>query len=251
MSELVKSNMALAEWHTEENLQLIKNSMCKDLSDDEFKISMAMALSRGLNPLAKQIYFLKLQGRLASCVSIDGFRSLAAETGLHMGTSDPIFDMESDGVTPVSCKIVVKKLVQGQIVEFSSILYYKEFANSNPNWAKMKRHMLAVRAEGHALKKAFPEKLAGLTEQSEAEDYSKAPSGNAVLDASFEEVDNTPKIKSFEQLEMEGNAKVFDGHDALKSWYHSLKKEEKVLITPVMPSIKSKLAVDPATGELL
>lgn len=97
-------------------------------------------------------------------ISIDGMRLIAERTGQYLGSSEPKYEKtESNGKTIVSCTITVKKLVKEHEGEFSATVYLHEYNDSkSPLWNNKPLSMLAKVAESHALRKAFPEKMAGL-----------------------------------------------------------------------------------------
>lgn len=60
------------EWSTEEK-EIMKATIAKDLTDAEFKAFMYSAAMMRMNPLAKQIYPVKFEGRMSLVIGIDGF----------------------------------------------------------------------------------------------------------------------------------------------------------------------------------
>lgn len=104
---------------------------------------------------------------------INDYRTDAARTGEHAGTSDPEFgpDMTEtiDGVCityPVWCRVTVKRqMPNGTIVEFSATERWKEnYATKSsksdaPNamWKRRPYAQLAKCSEAQALRKGFPE----------------------------------------------------------------------------------------------
>lgn len=248
MSEIVKSQsteIALS-WDTPENRTLIKNTLTKDFSDNEFSIYWAMCISRKLNPITKQIYGFISGGKVVMCVGIDGFRSLADRTGKHMGTSLPIYDFEEDGKTLKSCTVIVKKMVSGHIVDFPAIIYKKEFVSNNKNWQDKLMHMMGVRAESHALRKGFPEQLGGVYMPDEIEsDIEPQAKGKKTFDAKPEKetVIERSAAEQFQELKelLEVSTKISlrGDVDGLKSWYeNTLDKAQRKVIAPKMAELK-------------
>lgn len=132
-----------------------------------------------LSPFAKQIHLTRYNTRegmkYSIIVGIDGYRSLAARTGLHAGTEDARFDVMPDGSfktaaeliaagkKPVSATVTVYKLLsQGARAAFSHTAVLSEFQGQQ-KWQSMPFQMLAKVAEAFALRKAFPDELAGLS----------------------------------------------------------------------------------------
>jgi hypothetical protein len=124
-------------------------------------------------------------------VTIDGFRSIAERTGQYIG-SDALW-CGPDGVwkdvwlekgPPAAAKVVVKRLVQGQIATSSAVAIYNEYkatdkdGNITKFWRDMAALMIAKVAEALALRKAFPLDLSGLytvEEMQQAENTVEAP----------------------------------------------------------------------------
>ena len=132
-----------------------------------------------LSPFAKQIHLTRYNTRegmkYSIIVGIDGYRSLSARTGLHAGTEDARFDVMPDGSyktaaeliaagkKPVSATVTVYKLLsQGARAAFSHTAVLSEFQGQQ-KWQSMPFQMLAKVAEAFALRKAFPDELAGLS----------------------------------------------------------------------------------------
>lgn len=114
------------------------------------------------------------------------YRTQAARTGEYAGISEPEFgpmlDMKwkesyqetEDGPTltreitfqyPEWCRMTVRRLVQGHVVEFTAKEYWienyatkgKNSTRPNAMWTKRPRGQIAKCAEAQALRKAFPE----------------------------------------------------------------------------------------------
>ena len=151
-------------------LELIRNHIAKDATAQEFALFIYDAQKRGLNPLKKQIYFVKYGGKPSHQTSIDGYRAIAESTGHYDGMSevkygDVMHFKGSDVQVPEYAEVTVYRKGTGH--GFPARVYFEEFAQvfsgklSN-QWAQRPRHMLAKCAESLALRKAFPEQLSGI-----------------------------------------------------------------------------------------
>lgn len=138
----------------------------KDGTDAEFHLFLAFCQRTGLDPLRKQVYAMKMQGKLTIMVGIDGIRTQAGRSGLYLGSTEPLY-CGADGVwtdvwlkqePPHACKVGVFRRGAPQPT-YATILYSEFKIDTNPNWKQRPAHMLAIRAEAHALKKAFPAEL--------------------------------------------------------------------------------------------
>ena len=70
-------------------LHTVREVLAPDLSGDELKLFAMVAARSGLDPFAKQIYAVKRKGRVTFQTGIDGYRSIAARTGMYDGQDEP------------------------------------------------------------------------------------------------------------------------------------------------------------------
>lgn len=137
---------------------------------------------RGLSAFSKEIHLVGYKDKYSVIVGINGFRKIASESGSHAGTDDAKFDLASNGSyktaaeisasaqkLPRSATVTVYRIVQGVRVPFTHTALYTEFASpSNQKWQSMPFQMLAKVAEAFALRKAFSDRLTGLSIDEEA-----------------------------------------------------------------------------------
>ena len=166
---------------TPEDVRTIRATVAKDCNDSELALFLATCQHTGLNPLVRQIYAIKMQGRLTIHVGIDGYRLVAARTGRYAGQVGPQWCGE-DGVwqdvwlgnkPPAACKVGI--LRTGFPEPVWAVATFKEFSKNTDTWKAMPSHMLAKVAESHALRRAFPNDLANLTP-----DFEDAPAERPV-----------------------------------------------------------------------
>lgn len=179
MTEVTKRPTAPVDW-SEDQVDLIKNTIAREqnLSDDELKLFLYTAGRLGLDPLAKQIYAIRRGGRITFQSGIDGYRLCAARTGEYAGSTDPEFSYGELGDldTPVKATVTVKRIVQGQVCEFTASARWDEYNAGNAMWKKMAHTMLGKCAESLALRKAFPAELSGVYTDAEM-DQAGRPDG--------------------------------------------------------------------------
>ncbi|MBI5518102.1 MAG: phage recombination protein Bet [Deltaproteobacteria bacterium] len=161
---------------TPEQRQLIRDTFANGATDTEFAVLMEIARARRLNPLLRQIHFVsrwdsdKHRPVWATQVSIDGLRAIAERTGLYAGQDEAEFTEKPDQTLKL-CKVrVYRKDWERPAVglahwdEYVQTIRDKVTGKLRPTamWARMPHVMLAKVAEAAALRRAFPEDMAGL-----------------------------------------------------------------------------------------
>lgn len=160
-------------------LQLIKDTYCQGASDLEFALAIETARHLGLDPVARQIYFIKAWDsqlratKLVTIIGIDGLRLGAERTGLYAGQTEPLW-CGRDGVwtdvwlgegPPAAAKVGVLRRDFAQpvwgVVKYQSFVIRAKDGRPRAQWGTMPDHMLAKCAEAQALRKAFPQELSG------------------------------------------------------------------------------------------
>lgn len=149
----MSKNLPVAQYDTKA-LDLLKKTYAKDLNESEFDLFMAQAKAMDLNPFTKEIYGIKVSGRLVLMTSIGGLRKIAHQSGKYLGCKVEVFN-KADG-TIFSATAKVKKLVGMREAEFEATVMFDEYTSGQGNWKDMPRQMIAKTAEAHALRMAFP-----------------------------------------------------------------------------------------------
>lgn len=155
---------------TPEQRKMIRDTFANGASDAEFAVLMEVAKARNLNPLLRQIHFVKRWDRAKGCevwstqIAIDGLRAVAERTGIYAGQDEPEF--EEAGGKLVCCKVrVYRKDWQRPAV---GVAHFAEYAQRKKDgsltqfWNDKPHIMLAKCAEALAIRKAFPEDTSGL-----------------------------------------------------------------------------------------
>jgi phage recombination protein Bet len=153
---------------TQEQEQLIRRTITRNLSDDEHALFIEAAQRSGLDPFARHIYPLRKKDGLVIEATIDGLRLSAERTGKYAGQLGPEW-CGPDGVwrdiwiceePPVAARVGIlrcdfKEPVWGKAV-------FNEFFQEGEFWRGMPVLMIAKCAEALAFRKAFPREFAGL-----------------------------------------------------------------------------------------
>ena len=147
---------------TPAQIDLIKSQIAVGATDDELKLFLHVADKAELDPLQRQIYFIKRGTKMTIQTGIDGFRTIADRTGQYVGSDDPVFS--GNGKFPEKATVTVRKVVQNIVGEFSATARWTEYKPDKNSfmWDKMPYTMLGKCAEALALRKAFPAQLSGL-----------------------------------------------------------------------------------------
>lgn len=186
---------------TSAQLKVIKSAN-PDLGPAEFDTLIEIARASGLNLFRRQlsaIVFSKnnpKKRRVAFVIGIDGYRGMADRTGTYMPHEDPIEWLTdasiNDPTNPaklVSAIVKVKKFGHGAWHTFSATAHWSEFAPIDEewgedetgkrrptgkrkladNWARMPKLMLAKVAEAQALRRGWPDTMAGIYTEDELE----------------------------------------------------------------------------------
>lgn len=163
------------------HLQLIRDSYFKGCDDLEFQFAIETCRHLGLDPIAKQIYFLKVYDKnlrrevVVPVVSIDGLRLGAERSGLYAGQTPPEW-CGPDGVwrdvwlgkgPPSAARVgVLRKDFDAPVYgvcRYESFVRTKRDGGPSGWWATAPEHMLAKCAEAQALKKCMPRELSAAT----------------------------------------------------------------------------------------
>lgn len=261
MSAIVKTGQME---FTQEQIGLVKRTLCAGASDDELALFLGQCRRTGLDPFAKQIHAVKRwdsrQRRevMAIQVGIDGFRLIAERTGEADGQDGPHWCGE-DGIwrdvwlskdPPAAAKVVVYR--KGQSRGYTGIATFAEYAQRNKEgqlsglWAKMPATMLAKCSEGLALRKAFPAELSGLYSPEEM-DQATTPDETR---RTTQKPKQLPPAKEEELSAEEAQALITEmlckQCEAARAAFRAAKDKAELFLawTDLPPEIKAEVAAD-------
>ena len=172
LKEIIKKDPFLQ--NINDKMQLLKDTICKGITDNEVELFKYQCQKLGLDPFAKQIYPVKRwnaalnRESMTIQMGIDGYRLIAERTGKYAPGKEPEFTYDKDGRLLCAKSYVKKQTRDGMWHEVVASAHYSEYAgllkNGKPNnmWSTKPHIMLSKCAEALALRKAFPAELSGV-----------------------------------------------------------------------------------------
>lgn len=190
---------------TAPQMRLVKDTIAKDCSAEEFDLYIAAARSYGLDPFRKQIIPLvfgknakdQTKRRMSIVVSRDGLRVIAQRCRNYRPASDPAeWIIDPEAISPLNPKGLIHCTIylwqqdsRGDWFKVKGEADWDEFApiadewaegqdgkrrptgnkvlDASGNWAKMPKVMLEKCAEAQALRAGWPEQFGGLYAEEE------------------------------------------------------------------------------------
>jgi phage recombination protein Bet len=181
---LNKSGVSLNEWWRDrDRLDLLKRTICKNATDDEFALFVGICQRTRLDPFMRQIYMIERRFRdqqgawhrkMETQTAIDGFRVIAERSENYRGQEAPLWcgpdgqwvDVWLSDQPPVAARVaVIREDFKNPLVavaRFDSYVQRDSNGKVVAMWLKMPDLMLSKCAEAMALRKAFPNDLSGL-----------------------------------------------------------------------------------------
>jgi phage recombination protein Bet len=190
--------------------ELLKRTICRDLTDDEMDLFVAVCNRRRLDPFVRQIHAVKRRQWNAKLndgkggyeevmviqTGIDGFRLIAERTHERDGVEGPWWcgpdgewrDVWLTGSWPAAAKVIVYR--KGHTRGYPGIAHWEEYVQTYKDkqgniqpvqmWQSMPAGQLAKCAEALASRKAFPEELGGIYTDEEMGQAEEGPIAGAV-----------------------------------------------------------------------
>ena len=170
---------------SENEKAMLMTNICKDLTEPEFNLFLKNSLHRGLDPFVGQIVPMVFnkrdpsKRRVTYVTTIDGYRSLASQSGKYEGVTEKklLVSMRSntdrdDELIPhelfnprkhelVSATVYGKRSDQPQPTKSTVLMsYYTHLMSENENWKRSPDRMLLKCAEAQLIRILFPHEMA-------------------------------------------------------------------------------------------
>lgn len=216
-------------------VEILKNSICRGVSNEEFEIFLMACAKTQLDPFMRQIYAVKRKAKkpdgswgetMTIQTGIDGYRLIAERTGCYAPGPEPTYKLE-EGKLMSATAYIKKQTKDGTWHEVSASAYTDEYCQKKYDgspigmWATMPRTMLAKCAEAQALRKAFPAEMSGV--------YTKEEMQQADVE------DIIPKISLEHASELEIILSECD--EKYKNWvFETIKKNYKTTSLSDLPA---------------
>lgn len=190
---------------TNDQIELIKRTIAVGATNDELQLFLHQAKRTGLDPLSRQIHFVKRKDKGTIQTAIDGYRLIADRTGKYAGSDDYVFDegipqythMASKRGNPTTATVTVYKMCDGIRTPFTATAAWGEYFPGEAQgfmWKKMPYLMIGKCAEALALRKAFPAELSGIYTN---EEMMQAQPSESVQAHSGDEDTNEMRVPNF------------------------------------------------------
>jgi len=205
LAEIPKERaLYLAETYaiTVQQVDVVRRAICVGASDVELEFFLATCKRVGLDPFARQIWFIKRPQKTLNArgdevwldvgrpeTSIDGYRTIAERTGEYEGQDSMLWYDDKgkahdvwivDGPPHAAKATLFRK---GFRQPLTNVALYREFCPKYKNgkspemWLKMAANQIAKCSEAGGFRRSFPRDLSGLVTDTEMEHVDAASAG--------------------------------------------------------------------------
>jgi phage recombination protein Bet len=168
------------QW-TDSQIETLKKTVAKDATPDELNMFLHLSQTYGLDPFAKEIWFLKMGGAPTIMTSRDGYLKIANNDPSFEGlVSDAVYEGDEFRKLPEGVEHRYGANKRGAVVGAYALVYrrgirfpiyafapFKDYNKGSGTWRQYPHAMILKVAESMALKRAFS--LSGLVSREEIE----------------------------------------------------------------------------------
>lgn len=148
---------------------LLRRTITQNLSDDEHALFVLACERSGLDPFARQIYFLRQHGQFVIQATIDGLRISAERTTKYAGQLGPEWcgpdgiwkDIWTSPQAPIAARVGILRKDFAEPI-WGKALFSEYRPAGDDFWDKMPSGQLAKCAEALGFRKAFPREFSGI-----------------------------------------------------------------------------------------
>lgn len=264
MSDITKATSELAiqpgqTGFTQKQIAALRQLGVEKVNESDLAVFFHQCVRTGLDPFARQVYLVgRWDGRSQSTkytiqTGIDGYRLIAERTGVYAGSDESW--VEGPNGLPTSATVSVYKVIGGVRCAFTATAHWSEYCQTTKDgrpmglWAKMPHRMLAKCAEALALRKAFPQDLAGVytsEEMSQADSETRVTAPNAIESRVVEAEVSTSDVETAEPVRLTDDALVEDIEPKQLKRIQILKKEAALTDEQYRAGLEKVAGVDSA-----
>ena len=151
-------SLAIINYDDEKTLQVIKESIAPNATPAELAYFIEYCRHTGLNPIKKEIWFIKTSRGIQVLTGINGFFEIANASPQFDGLEVEFQDNDKGEPISCTCKVWRKDRSHAHVEK----VYMSEYNQRQGTWLTKPRTMLAKVAKAHALREAFSQELAGI-----------------------------------------------------------------------------------------
>jgi len=212
---------------SQEKINFIRRMCAKDATNEELMLFLEYCRTYNLNPLLKEIWFVKSQGRGPNIfTSRDGYLKIAHASGKLDGIESRVIEDDKGKPYKAFCTVWRKDMSH----PFTSEVKFSEYYNPNSDaWRKYPSAMLIKVAEVFALRRAFA--ISGLVTR---EEYSSEIESKTTDGVKVEPVNGFVQTKSVSVPDVVVCTTVTgsnDGDGSGKSRAMTIEQKETILRT--------------------
>jgi len=264
MSDITKATSELAiqpgqTGFTQKQVAALRQLGVEKVNESDLAVFFHQCVRTGLDPFARQVYLVgRWDGRSQSTkytiqTGIDGYRLIAERTGVYAGSDESW--VEGPNGLPTSATVSVYKVIGGVRCAFTATAHWSEYCQTTKDgrpmglWAKMPHRMLAKCAEALALRKAFPQDLAGVytsEEMSQADSETRVTAPNAIESRVIEAEVITSDVETAEPVRLTDEALVEDIEPKQLKRIQILRKEAALTDDQYRAGLEKVAGVDSA-----
>lgn len=157
-------NLPAINYSDPKMVAVLRQTVAKDATDAEFEMFAQFCQSTRLNPFKREIWFIKVNGRVQMMTGINGFFSIANSHPQYDGLE---CDLEFDEKTGQPTKATARAHRKDRKFPAVGIALLRESKGGSPIWNTQPSVMLSKVAKARALREAFPQEMGGLYTEDE------------------------------------------------------------------------------------